>query len=164
MIVWVCNAIREEQVRTEARRGATSPGRAYAQLGCKAKCGSCLPFAREIMGCLCYTIATSSSGIEHSSTCWPPNYLAQADVASIAAHLRRANLDDDVDTWHKSSAIQLLLNIAAFAQREVMMRILMIRQYGHLSSRIDWGCELSCPVRIHSITAQDHLELEPQKH
>ncbi len=49
MIVCVCNAIREEDLRREARKGATSPGRGYAQLGCKAKCGSCLPFAREII-------------------------------------------------------------------------------------------------------------------
>jgi bacterioferritin-associated ferredoxin len=49
MIVCVCNAIREEQLRAEARKGATTPARAYAQLGCKAKCGSCLPFARRII-------------------------------------------------------------------------------------------------------------------
>ena len=49
MIVCVCNAIREEQLRAEARKGATTPARAYAQLGCKAKCGSCLPFARRVI-------------------------------------------------------------------------------------------------------------------
>ena len=49
MIVCVCNAIREVDLRREARKGANSPGRAYAQLGCKAKCGSCLPFARQII-------------------------------------------------------------------------------------------------------------------
>ena len=49
MIVCVCNAIREEQLRAEARKGATTPARAYAQLGCKAKCGSCLPYARRII-------------------------------------------------------------------------------------------------------------------
>lgn len=49
MIVCVCNAIREEELRAEARRGGSSPARAYAQLGRKAKCGSCLPFAREII-------------------------------------------------------------------------------------------------------------------
>ena len=49
MIVCVCNAIREEDLRREARKGATSPARAYAQLGCKAKCGACLPFARQVL-------------------------------------------------------------------------------------------------------------------
>ena len=49
MIVCVCNAIREEQLRAEARKGANTPARAYAQLGCKAKCGSCLPFARRVI-------------------------------------------------------------------------------------------------------------------
>lgn len=49
MIVCVCNAIREEQLRSEARKGARTPARAYAQLGCKSQCGSCLPFACEII-------------------------------------------------------------------------------------------------------------------
>lgn len=49
MIVCVCNAIREEQLRAEARKGARAPARAYAQLGCKAKCGSCLPYACKII-------------------------------------------------------------------------------------------------------------------
>jgi len=49
MIVCVCNAIREEQLRAAARQGARSPGSAYARLGCKAKCGTCLPFARQII-------------------------------------------------------------------------------------------------------------------
>ena len=49
MIVCVCNAIREEQLRTATRHGASSPGSAYARLGCKAKCGTCLPFARQII-------------------------------------------------------------------------------------------------------------------
>lgn len=49
MIVCVCNAIREEELRTHARQGARSVGGAYARHGCKVKCGSCLPFAREII-------------------------------------------------------------------------------------------------------------------
>jgi bacterioferritin-associated ferredoxin len=49
MIVCVCNAIREEQLRTYARQGARSVGGAYGRHGCKVKCGSCLPFAREII-------------------------------------------------------------------------------------------------------------------
>ena len=49
MIVCVCNAIREEQVREAARTGACTPAQAYARCGKKAKCGSCLPFARAIL-------------------------------------------------------------------------------------------------------------------
>jgi bacterioferritin-associated ferredoxin len=49
MIVCVCNAIREESVRDAARTGACSVGQAYARVGCKVKCGSCLPFARAII-------------------------------------------------------------------------------------------------------------------
>jgi len=49
MIVCVCNAIREDKVRDAARTGARTPAQAYARVGCKAKCGSCLPFARAII-------------------------------------------------------------------------------------------------------------------
>jgi bacterioferritin-associated ferredoxin len=49
MIVCCCNAIRENKVREAARTGACSVGQAYARVGCKVKCGSCLPFAREII-------------------------------------------------------------------------------------------------------------------
>ncbi len=49
MIVCVCNAIRESQVRDAARTGACSVGQAYARRGCKVKCGTCLPFARAII-------------------------------------------------------------------------------------------------------------------
>ena len=49
MIVCVCKSIREAQVREAARTGARSPAQAYARVGCKAKCGSCLPFARAII-------------------------------------------------------------------------------------------------------------------
>jgi bacterioferritin-associated ferredoxin len=50
VIVCVCNAIRENQVRDIARATRTDcPITAYAQLGCKPKCGQCLPFAREVL-------------------------------------------------------------------------------------------------------------------
>jgi bacterioferritin-associated ferredoxin len=48
MIVCVCNAICEEEVRDAVRAGAPCPRSAYAHLGCEVQCGSCLPFAREI--------------------------------------------------------------------------------------------------------------------
>ncbi|MCW3835469.1 bacterioferritin-associated ferredoxin [Sphingomonas canadensis] len=49
MVVCVCNAIREKDVRTAAREGATSACQAYRALGCQAKCGQCVPFARQII-------------------------------------------------------------------------------------------------------------------
>ena len=49
MIVCVCNAIREGDVRSAARSGAASPCAAYASLGRRARCGQCVPFAREII-------------------------------------------------------------------------------------------------------------------
>lgn len=49
MVVCVCNAIREQQVREAARGGATNAGQAYRALGRQFKCGQCVPFAREII-------------------------------------------------------------------------------------------------------------------
>ncbi len=49
MIVCVCNAICEDEVRTAARAGAPCPRSAYTHLGCDVQCGTCLSYAREIV-------------------------------------------------------------------------------------------------------------------
>ena len=49
MVVCVCNAIREQDVRTAAREGAMSACQAYRALGRQLKCGQCVPFARAII-------------------------------------------------------------------------------------------------------------------
>lgn len=49
MVVCVCNAIRESEVRAAARDGASSACQAYRSLGCQPKCGQCVPFARSII-------------------------------------------------------------------------------------------------------------------
>jgi bacterioferritin-associated ferredoxin len=49
MVVCVCNAIREREVRDAARAGCTTPCAAYARLGRMPKCGQCVPFARAII-------------------------------------------------------------------------------------------------------------------
>ena len=50
MVVCVCNAIRESQLRDVARNGQLRCAKAaYAQLGRKPKCGQCLSFARNII-------------------------------------------------------------------------------------------------------------------
>ena len=49
MIVCICNALGEDDVRTAARAGAPCARSAYAHLGCEAQCGSCLCFAQEII-------------------------------------------------------------------------------------------------------------------
>lgn len=49
MVVCVCNAIREADVRDAVRRGATCPRSAYEALGRRPRCGQCLPFARSIV-------------------------------------------------------------------------------------------------------------------
>jgi bacterioferritin-associated ferredoxin len=50
MIVCVCNALKEREVRDAARKGARSPAGAYRSLGCQVKCGQCVPFARDVIG------------------------------------------------------------------------------------------------------------------
>lgn len=49
MVVCVCNAIRERDVREAARAGCTDPLKAYASMGRRPRCGQCLSFARELM-------------------------------------------------------------------------------------------------------------------
>ncbi|HEV2078349.1 MAG TPA: (2Fe-2S)-binding protein [Allosphingosinicella sp.] len=49
MIVCVCNAIREKDVREAARNGASCPASAYARIGRKPRCGQCFSFARKII-------------------------------------------------------------------------------------------------------------------
>ena len=49
MIVCVCNAICEDELRAAVRGGAPCPRSAYAHLGCEMQCGTCLPYAREIV-------------------------------------------------------------------------------------------------------------------
>jgi bacterioferritin-associated ferredoxin len=49
MIVCICNAIRESEVREAARSGASCPTSAYAKAGCRPRCGQCFSFAREII-------------------------------------------------------------------------------------------------------------------
>ena len=49
MIVCVCNAIREDELRTAARQGAPCARTAYKSLGCEVQCGTCLPCAKEVI-------------------------------------------------------------------------------------------------------------------
>ena len=49
MVVCVCNAIRERDVREAARAGCGDPLKAYATFGRRPKCGQCIPFARELI-------------------------------------------------------------------------------------------------------------------
>jgi len=49
MVVCVCNAIGEKQLRSAVRSGAEKPNDVYALLGRKPKCGQCLSFAKTII-------------------------------------------------------------------------------------------------------------------
>jgi len=49
MIVCVCNAIREKELKAVAREGHATAKQAYAQLGRRPKCGQCLSFARDLI-------------------------------------------------------------------------------------------------------------------
>jgi len=49
MIVCVCNAITEKDVREAARKGARTPEAAYDLHGFEPVCGCCLDYAQEII-------------------------------------------------------------------------------------------------------------------
>jgi bacterioferritin-associated ferredoxin len=49
MIVCVCNAITEKEIRDLARAGARTPEEAYAALGHEPQCCSCLCYADDLM-------------------------------------------------------------------------------------------------------------------
>lgn len=49
MVVCVCNAIREGQIREAARSGCATACQAYKALGRQPKCGQCTVFARAII-------------------------------------------------------------------------------------------------------------------
>jgi bacterioferritin-associated ferredoxin len=49
MVVCICNAIREKDLKDAVRNGADTPCSAYAQYGRRPKCGQCVPFARSII-------------------------------------------------------------------------------------------------------------------
>ena len=49
MIVCVCNAINEDEVREAARKGARTPEEAYASRGCEPHCCCCLDYAQELI-------------------------------------------------------------------------------------------------------------------
>ena len=48
MVVCICNAIREHQIRDVAAQCRTAC-QAYSALGCQAKCGQCAVAARTIL-------------------------------------------------------------------------------------------------------------------
>ena len=48
MVVCICNAIREQQIRSVAADCRTAC-QAYSALGCVAKCGHCVTAARQII-------------------------------------------------------------------------------------------------------------------
>ncbi|VAV94153.1 hypothetical protein MNBD_ALPHA04-1549 [hydrothermal vent metagenome] len=49
MVVCVCNAIKEKELRAAVHSGTDKPSQVYAQLGRKPKCGQCLSFAQSII-------------------------------------------------------------------------------------------------------------------
>jgi len=49
MIVCVCNAITEDELRDLARAGARTPEQAYATLDSEPQCGSCLCYAQQLI-------------------------------------------------------------------------------------------------------------------
>lgn len=49
MVVCICNAIREKDLREALRDGTGRPAEIYARLGRRPKCGQCLSYAQSII-------------------------------------------------------------------------------------------------------------------
>ncbi len=49
MLVCICNALREKDVREAARMGARTACNAYALFGRKPKCAQCFKYAEDIL-------------------------------------------------------------------------------------------------------------------
>ena len=49
MIICVCNAITEKDLREAARKGSRTPEAAYATYDCEPQCGCCLDYAQELI-------------------------------------------------------------------------------------------------------------------
>jgi bacterioferritin-associated ferredoxin len=49
MVVCICNAIREKDVRAAARMGANNACEAYAKFGRRPKCAQCFRYAETIL-------------------------------------------------------------------------------------------------------------------
>jgi bacterioferritin-associated ferredoxin len=49
MVVCICNAIKEKDVRHAAKQGATTACSAYAVFGHRPKCAQCFRFAESII-------------------------------------------------------------------------------------------------------------------
>jgi bacterioferritin-associated ferredoxin len=49
MILCICNALTEDEVRAAARRGAPTAEIAYRSLGCEPQCGTCLCYAEDVI-------------------------------------------------------------------------------------------------------------------
>ncbi len=49
MLVCICNAISEDELRDIARQGISEPEAAYAALGKRPNCGTCLDHADDIL-------------------------------------------------------------------------------------------------------------------
>ena len=49
MIVCLCNAIREDEIRAAARNGAPCAITAYRSVDCEVQCGHCLDYADDLI-------------------------------------------------------------------------------------------------------------------
>ncbi|MDO7842434.1 (2Fe-2S)-binding protein [Sphingomonas immobilis] len=49
MVVCICNAIRESDVRSAARNGCATPCQVHQAMGRPPKCGKCAAFTRTII-------------------------------------------------------------------------------------------------------------------
>ncbi len=65
MVVCICNAIREKDLRAAVRCCSEKPNDVYARMGRKPKCGQCLSFARDIISGTLRPLSNSYVKITH---------------------------------------------------------------------------------------------------
>ncbi len=49
MIICLCNAITDRDVRDAKARGASRPSQVYRDCNCRPDCGKCAPMMRELI-------------------------------------------------------------------------------------------------------------------
>lgn len=53
MYICLCNGFTDHQVRRNAEAGAVSVSQVYQRLGCRPKCGKCVPVVRDMLKTAC---------------------------------------------------------------------------------------------------------------
>lgn len=70
MLVCICNAISEDELRNIARQGISDPEAAFAALGKRPNCGTCLDHADDVL----FSEQRRHAGTRPAGKQTPPTY------------------------------------------------------------------------------------------